>query len=339
MNVKTFYLCILVLIFGTFFSWCGKTTTQKGIENLIEKRMEEREDGTEKNTLSPDKKNIAFIGKSQTDSLIGAISQSARNEISINGYNFVEKNPANQSQIVDEQIRILQELIDSKVDGIMIVPGGTKLYPTLKKAQDANIPIVIVNSDIDKKEAENQGLKPIASVRIDNLDSEYKVTKTVANNINKSTNALVIVGDLTSITAQQRREGALKALKENENINIVAVEDGSWKRNNGYNIAKKQFSTFPDIQLVVCGNDEMALGVIQYLQEINKTDVAVVGFDATNDGLNAIKQGKMNFTVKQNADIIGQTSAKTILDLLNGRSVLDFTKIDTEIIDKNNSSN
>lgn len=92
--------------------------------------MEPREGGTEKNTLSPDKKNIAFIAKSQTDSFIGAISQSARNEISINGYNFVEKNPANQSQIVDEQIRILQELIDSEVDGIMIVPGGTKLYPT-----------------------------------------------------------------------------------------------------------------------------------------------------------------------------------------------------------------
>ncbi len=49
----------------------------------------------------------------------------------------------------------------------------------------------------------------------------------------------------------------------------------------------------PQVQAVFAQNDEMALGALRALQTAGKSDVLVVGFDGTPDGVKAVKHGKL----------------------------------------------
>jgi erythritol transport system substrate-binding protein len=56
----------------------------------------------------------------------------------------------------------------------------------------------------------------------------------------------------------------------------------------------------PDVQGVIAGNDEMALGAINALKDKGKLEkVKVLGFDGNQDAVNAVKKGEMVATVLQ----------------------------------------
>jgi erythritol transport system substrate-binding protein len=56
----------------------------------------------------------------------------------------------------------------------------------------------------------------------------------------------------------------------------------------------------PNVDGVIAGNDEMALGAINALKEAGKIgDVKVLGFDGNQDAVDAVKDGTMVATVLQ----------------------------------------
>ena len=70
----------------------------------------------------------------------------------------------------------------------------------------------------------------------------------------------------------------------------------------------------PDINGVIAGNDEMALGAINALKAANKLQqVKVLGFDGNQDAANAVKNGEMVATVLQPI-VEGTTKAVQQLD-------------------------
>ena len=75
-------------------------------------------------------------------------------------------------------------------------------------------------------------------------------------------------------------KGALRAFSENKNINIAAIETANWSISEGYSVSKNILNTNPDIKAIFCANDMMVLGVIQYLDEIKRTDILISGYDA-----------------------------------------------------------
>jgi ABC-type sugar transport system substrate-binding protein len=52
-------------------------------------------------------------------------------------------------------------------------------------------------------------------------------------------------------------------------------------------------------QVIVCGNDDMALGAIEALKARNLSNVVVIGFDALPEALGAVRDGSLTATVEQ----------------------------------------
>ena len=92
----------------------------------------------------------------------------------------------------------------------------------------------------------------------------------------------------------------------------------------------------PDVNLLFCANDMMALGAIQYLQGAGKTNVQVAGFDALAEAVKAIRDGKLQVTVDQNADQQGYLGVKYAVDLIQGKQPQLETFIDVNIITMEN---
>ena len=82
------------------------------------------------------------------------------------------------------------------------------------------------------------------------------------------------------------------------------------------------------VELVIANNDDMALGAITALQAkgYNKDGgklIPVFGVDATEAAKNAIKNGTMIGTIKQDADGMAEAISTIVQNLVNGKAMFD----------------
>ena len=85
-----------------------------------------------------------------------------------------------------------------------------------------------------------------------------------------------------------RRDGYVAALEEHgvePDISLVqAVDD--WHRHDGFSGAQGLMVRHPDLDGIVCGNDDLAIGVLAHLRRLGRRvpeDIAVIGYDDTPD--------------------------------------------------------
>ena len=86
---------------------------------------------------------------------------------------------------------------------------------------------------------------------------------------------------------------------------------GNWERSQASALMEQWLGQYgKKIELVLSNNDDMALGALDAMERAGITGICVVGIDATDPGLAAVREGKMIGTVS--ADKAGY--AKTIFD-------------------------
>ncbi|MGO2772756.1 MAG: LacI family DNA-binding transcriptional regulator [Brachybacterium tyrofermentans] len=85
-----------------------------------------------------------------------------------------------------------------------------------------------------------------------------------------------------------RRDGYVAALEEHgvePDAGLVqAVDD--WHRHDGFTGAQDLMARHPDLDAIVCGNDDLAIGVLAHLRRLGRRvpqDIAVIGYDDTPD--------------------------------------------------------
>ncbi|HCY36520.1 MAG TPA: sugar ABC transporter substrate-binding protein [Candidatus Margulisbacteria bacterium] len=304
----------------------------KGMLNSTEKTSLDGESQQTGISNKEGKKNIALVMKTLTNPFFIGMEKGARKAENELGINLIVKTGAKETSI-DQQISIVEELIKSKVDAIVIAPGSsTDLIPVLKKAHDANIKIVNIDNRLDPTFLTKMGLTDIPFISVNNEDGAYKSAKYISDKITKPTKVAILEGIRGADNAEQRKKGALKAFNENPNLQIVASETANWKIDEAYNVTSAIFTKNPDIGAIFCANDMMALGAIQYFDKSNRNNVLVAGFDDLEEAERAISKGKMQVTINQQADIQGYTGVKFAFEMLNGKKQLPETIIDVKIV-------
>ena len=279
---------------------------------------------------------IALVMKTLTNPFFVDMEKGARKAEDELDVQLIVKTGAQETSI-EQQIQIVQELIHEKVDAIVIAPGSSiDLVEILKKAQDAGIVIVNIDNRLDAEECRKQGLVDVPFVSVRNDDAAYLSAKTIADLINGPVQAAVIEGIREAENAELRRQGAVRAFNENPNIEIVASESANWKIDEAYEQAKAIFKVYPSIELVFCANDMMALGVIQFLQEADRQDVLLAGFDNLDDMRDAIRDGWAVATVDQQPNVQGYMGIVTAVKLLEGETVAPETFVDAKVITEDN---
>ena len=108
-----------------------------------------------------------------------------------------------------------------------------------------------------------------------------------------------------------------------EMVTDVIVAD--WDTTKANDAMLATWKSHPEIELVFANNDDMAIGVIAALNQdgyntgADDKAITVIGVDATDAALEAIKAGRMTATVKQDGDAMGQANIRIMMNyLLNG---------------------
>ena len=127
-------------------------------------------------------------------------------------------------------------------------------------------------------------------------------------------------GDGTQSSAVGRWEGFKEAcLDKRSDIQLLSFVDAGWSKAEALKTMSLWMSMFPEINGVVAGNDEMALGAVAALKGANRLEGCLVtGVDATPSGLAAVAAGEMVQTIKQDAKGQGEGALALAEGFLKG---------------------
>ncbi|MDY7539755.1 substrate-binding domain-containing protein [Undibacterium sp. RTI2.1] len=276
-------------------------------------------------------KKIALVLKTLTNPYFIEMETGARDAAKNLGVDLVVK-MASQETAVEQQIQLVDELIQTKIDALVIAPSDSqRLVPILKKAQLAGILVINIDNQLDAATMKSQKMSPVTFISVDNQTSSYQSAKFIADQIKAPGKAAIIEGIRTSENARMRTVGAERAFAENHNLKLVAKETGNWKIDEAYQVTKKIFTAYPDITVLFCANDMMALGAIKYLSESNKK-ILIASYDALADAKIAVKAGSLAVTVDQQAKKQGYEGIALAVRGLNGEKLPDVMLVDTALV-------
>ncbi len=131
--------------------------------------------------------------------------------------------------------------------------------------------------------------------------------------------------------AIDRSEGFHKVA--DSKLNVVASQTANFNRTEGMSVMENMLQADGDIKAVFAANDEMALGAVEAMSGAGK-NVLVVGFDATDDAIAAVKAGRMTATVAQQPELIDSTAVENAVNLINGVSIPSSIPVEVTLITK-----
>lgn len=208
----------------------------------------------------------------------------------------------------------MDDLIQQGVDVLLINPvDSSAITPAVESANAANIPVIAIDRD-------SEGGKLLSLVASNNVAGGEMAAKYIEELVGSSAKVAELQGIPGASATRERGKGFDDYAKDK--LDIVVQQSASFDRAKGLTVMENMLQSTPDIQAVFAQNDEMALGAVEAIGAANKTDkIVIVGFDGTEDGLKAIKAGKMNATVAQKPEKMGEIALQTAFDHFAGKKV------------------
>ncbi len=164
----------------------------------------------------------------------------------------------------------------------------------VKKAIAANIPVILVNAEINQ-----EGLAK-AQLVSNNAQGAALGAQQWVKDVGDKGNYAELLGSPSDNNAATRSNGYETVLSQYDGLHKVAAQVANWDRTQGHDKMQNMLQAHPDIIGVISGNDEMALGAIAALKEAGKlSSIKVGGFDGSPDAVSAINAGELQYTVLQ----------------------------------------
>lgn len=210
----------------------------------------------------------------------------------------------------------IEDLINKKVSAILVNPTDSDaVVPAIQKANEAGIPVFTVDRGAN-------GGTVVAHIASDNVAGGKMAAEFLCQAINGQGNVVELQGIAGTSAARDRGQGFNDYMAANcKDAKIVAQQTANFNRDEGLTVFENILQAQPDIAGVFAHNDEMVLGAIQAAEAANRTGIVFVGFDAIDDAVQAVKDGKLAATVAQQPAEIGRLAVETALNSLNGEKV------------------
>ncbi len=230
-----------------------------------------------------------------------------------------------------QQVAAVETFISQQVDVIAIsFLDAEALVPVVKEAIEAGIPVVGVNSECNY---EGPMYAYVGSMNYDAglIQANYFIDKVPQGG------KVVILEGSPGMEHSIARKGAVmdNLIDKRPDIELLASQTGDYRRDLGMNVMEDWIQAFPEIDLVVAANDQMALGAIEALKGAGRLEgVMVTGIDGTDGARSALKAGEMTMSVVQDAKGQGAKGAEVAQMMANGegggqRYIVPFYPIDS----------
>jgi len=230
----------------------------------------------------------------------------------------------------NKQMGQMENLIAQKVDLIVVVPVDPKAAkPMIEAANKAGIKVMSVNTPLLNQEL------AVTYVGSDSVISGEMEAQKMADLLGGKGNVAFLEGLYGHQAQIDRKQGYENVLKKYPDIKVVATQSGEWAREKGMKTMENWLQSGMAIDGVLAENDEMALGAIKAIDDAGKAgQIRVGGIDATPEALKYVKDGKLDFTIFQDAKGQGRAAIETASKIVKGEKVEAKVIIPYELVPK-----
>ena len=256
-----------------------------------------------------------------------------------------EANPAIDTVVLDaggdvaRQIAQMEDLIQQGVDAIIIWPtNGEAVIPAVRKASQADIPVIVTNSNIAE-----QGFDFVASFSgPDNITqgaraAEIMCEKFTADGVQDEARVVQISGQPGYTTAIERAKGFEDRLPEVcPNVTLVETQPGDWNREKSQQVMEAFLIKYDDIDGVYAGDDNMGVGALNAAKAAGREGIVFVGATNFAVGYEAMEAGDYWGSIYQSPVDDAEAALQTAIDVLEGKDVPFLNYFDTPKITQDN---
>lgn len=261
--------------------------------------------------------------KDASDLVVGVSLSTLNNPFFISvkeGITDVADDKGSQVKVLDaqddtsKQSNDVDDLIQQGVDILLINPvDSSAITPAVEAANSAGIPVIAIDRS-------SEGGEVVTLVASDNEEGG----KMAAQYIEEISGTKAKVAELEGIPGASATRERGKGFNDyaKDKLDLVDKQTANFDRAEGLTVMENMLQSKPEIEAVFAQNDEMALGAIEAIEAAGKTGkIQVVGFDGTDDGLDAIEAGTLSATVAQQPEEMGKLAMQAAYDHFSGKKV------------------
>ncbi|HEX4825910.1 MAG TPA: substrate-binding domain-containing protein [Candidatus Polarisedimenticolaceae bacterium] len=227
-----------------------------------------------------------------------------------------------------KQTSEIEDFVARRVDAIVVCPvDSSGVGPAIRKANAAGIPVF--TADIAAKDGD-----VVCHVASDNVAGGRLAGEYLAKAIGGS-GAVAIINQPVITSVLDRVKGFREAIAAHPGIQVVADVNGQGVRDRALEAASDVLQAHPDLRGIFGINDDSALGALDAVRQFKRDGIVIVGYDATEPAVDAIKKGEaLAADVVQYPKKIGAATIDEIRDHFAGKPVPKVVPVPVGIVDK-----
>jgi ribose transport system substrate-binding protein len=229
----------------------------------------------------------------------------------------------------EQQIALVQNLVNGQFNAIVLAPlDESALIGPARQAMAAKIPVVIIDSAL-KGEA---GKDYVSFIATDNFYGGELAGRHLGLKLGGKGRVLLLRYQEGSASTTQREEGFLKGISEFKDIQVIdpkryagATRATAQEASENLLVADRQ------IDGVFCPNESSVFGMLLALRSHGLAGkVILVGFDASDAAVQAMRQGEIHGLMLQSPMRMGELGVRTAVEYLTTGKVAPL--IDTGVV-------
>ena len=270
---------------------------------------------------------IAVFTKNRTNPAYEAFRIASDQIARTTGVKLIHLVP-NQPDNVDEQKAMVDQVPKDKPDAVIFIPvDDVAMIDSVKKLNDAKIPIVLVSNPLPGSF--------VTYVGADDFEIGYREARYLFEHLGGKGKIDVIEGTPAAPTNRERLRGYQRAFAEFPGIEVLGSGVGNYQQPDAKRVMEKFLGEHKQIDAVLSANDSMALGVLEALKAANRTSI-VIGINGILPAVKQIETGAILATVDFNMFKIGCTATRAAVRYLKREPLPEKVMLPAEVIDKTN---
>lgn len=298
---------------------------------------------SEESQSSESAQNILLILKTRDNPFFASVAEGVRAGLDSL---FVESNliirAGETESDVTSQRKFLEQFYqqyaregsEGSLAGVLLTPSGSSqaLTTYIQRFRDKGVPVILVDTKIEAAALEATNSDYDAFVGSDNYQGGRLAADLIHRALPRGGRILQLNGAQGHETAEARRRGfsdGISELSDTLGVDYEIIErTASWRRSEPRSIVDGMLSLGQTIDGIFAANDQMALGAVEAMRQHNQVgSVPIVGFDAIDEAVAAVKDGVLFATIAQNPYEMGRRAATVLHALVRDETVKKDTVI------------
>jgi ribose transport system substrate-binding protein len=249
------------------------------------------------------------------------------------GNTMTFQGPASESAIAD-QVNMVENAVNRGVAGIVLAPSDPDaLIPAVKKAWEARIPVIIVDSMLSKGSEQYYQ----SFLATDNRKAGELAAKALIEKVGTEGKIAVMSYVAGAGSEIGRVGGFTDYIKANSKLTIVGPYYSQSQMATALNQTTDVLAANADLKGIFGANEPTAIGMGRAIKESGKAGkVVAVGFDGNQDLQGFVKDGTLSAIAVQGSFQMGELGVKTLSKVLKKEKVDKFVDTGVVVVTKDN---